>query len=153
MHLSKFHDICCCSKPGNVTEEQIKMRAFGFTLKDNARQWYYLLPSASIDTWEKLHKAFLSKYFPAKKAVALKRAIAMVEQGDDESLYDYVERYARLCASCPFHGFEEKDLVTHLYNGLLDHERRLVDAACNGSVLNLTPAQARIRIDRERAHV
>ena len=147
MHLSEFHDICMFSKPSNVTEEQIKMRAFGLTLKDSARQWYYLLPTGSIDTWDKLHKAFLNKYFPSKKATALKRAIAMVEQGDDESLYDYVERFARLCASCPFHGFDEKDLVTHLHNGLLDQERRLVDAACNGSVLNLTPAQARIRIN------
>ena len=37
MHLSKFHDICVCSKPGNITEGQIKMRAFVFTLKDAAR--------------------------------------------------------------------------------------------------------------------
>ena len=147
MHISEFHDICLCSKPSNVTEEQLKMRAFGLTLKDAARRWYYLLPTGSIDTWEKLYKAFLDKYYPSKKAVALKRAIANVEQADDESLYEYCERFARLCASCPFHGFEEKDLVTHLYNGLLDHERRFVDAACNGSVLNLTPAAARSRIN------
>ena len=82
-----------------------------------------MLPVGSIDTWVKLYKAFLDKYYPSKKAVALKRAIANVEQADDESLYDYCERFARLCASCPFHGFEEKDLVTHLHNGLLDHER------------------------------
>ena len=39
MHLSEFHDICMCSKLGNVTGEQIKMRAFGFTLKDVVRNW------------------------------------------------------------------------------------------------------------------
>ena len=146
MHLSEFHDICMCSKPSNVTEEQIKMRAFGFTLKDAARNWYYHLPTGTITTWAQLHKAFLDKYFPAKKATALKRAIANVEQADDETLYDYCERFTRLCASCPYHGFEEQELVLHLYNGLLDQERRIIDAACNGSVLNLTPAAARSRI-------
>ena len=89
------------------------MRAFGFTLKDAARNWYYHLPSGTIDTWPKLHRAFLDKYFPSKKAVALQRDIANVEQADDESLYDYLERFTRLCAIFPFHGFSERD---HLFN-------------------------------------
>ena len=48
MHLSEFHDICMCSNPGNVIEEQIKIRAFGFTLKDTARNWYYHLPTGIL---------------------------------------------------------------------------------------------------------
>src|ERR1044071_6070506 len=108
MHLSEFHDICMCSKPSNVTEEQIKMRAFGFTLKEAARNWYYHLPTGTITTWAQLHKSFLDKYFPAKKATALKREIANVEQADDETLYDYYERFKRLCSSCPYHGFDEE---------------------------------------------
>ena len=131
MHLGEFHDIFMCSKPRNVTEEQIKMRAFGFTLKDAARNWYYHLPSRTIDTWTKLHRAFLDKYFPSKKEVALQRGIASVGQANEESLYDYLERFTRLCASCPFHGFSERDLVFNLYNGFLPHERRLVDAQKN----------------------
>lgn len=71
MHLSEFHNICMCSKPSNVTEEEIKMRDLGFTLKDVARNWYYHLSSRTIDTWPKLHWVFLDKYFPSKKAVAL----------------------------------------------------------------------------------
>ena len=59
MHLSEFRGICICSKPENVIEEYIKMRAFGFTLKESARNWYYHLPAGTIDTWAKLHKAFL----------------------------------------------------------------------------------------------
>ena len=39
MHLNEFHDLCMRTKPVNVTEEQIKMRAFRFTLKDAARSW------------------------------------------------------------------------------------------------------------------
>ena len=108
MHLSEFHDICMCSKPGDVTDEKIKMRAFGFTLKEVARSWYYHLPTGKIDTWSKLHRAFLEKYFPSTKAVALQRTIANIEQADEESLYDYCERFNKLCASCPYHGFDER---------------------------------------------
>src|ERR1044071_3957662 len=146
MHLSEFHDVCMGTKPSNVTEEQIKMRAFGFTLRDAARAWYYHLPTGTIDTWEKHHRAFLNKYFPAKKAIALKKPIANVEQADDETLYDYYERFKRLCSSCPYHGFDDQDLVLYLYNGLLDQERRIVDASCGGSILNLTPVAAMERL-------
>ena len=146
MHLSEFHDICMCSKPSNVTEEQIKMRAFGFTLKDAARNWYYHLPAGAVNTWADLYKAFLGKYFPAKKTAAVKKAIANFEQKDDESLYDCCERFTKLRASCPFLGFDMQDLVLFLYNGLLDNERRMIDAACCGSIMNLTPTAAMDRM-------
>src|ERR1044071_2484112 len=142
MHLNEFHDLCMGTKPVNVTEEQIKMRAFGFTLKDAARSWYYHFPAGSIDSWEKLHRVFLDKYFPSKKANIAKRAIAHVEQTEDESLYDFLERFKRLCSGCPFHGYDTADLVMFLAHGLLASERRMVDAACGGSILNMTPDEA-----------
>lgn len=76
----------------------------------------------------------------------MKKAIANVEQADDETLYDYYERFKRLCSSCPYPGFDDQDLVLYLYNGLLDQERRIIDAACGGSILNLTPAAAMERL-------
>ena len=88
MNLNQFHNICLTMKPVNVLEEQIKMRAFGFTLKDTARAWYYHLPTGTIDSWEKLHREFLNNYFPVKKTNAMKREIAQVEQREEESLYD-----------------------------------------------------------------
>ena len=86
-HLGKFHTVCMSMKPVNVTEEQIKMRAFRFTLKDAADDWYYHLPTGSINSWIKLHKAFLEKYFPTKKANSLKKAISSIEQEGDETFY------------------------------------------------------------------
>ena len=90
-HLGKFHTVCMSMKPTNVTEEQIKMRAFGFTLKDTANDWYYYLPTGSINSWTKLHKAFLEKYFPTAKANSLKKAISNIEQEVEETLYEYHE--------------------------------------------------------------
>ena len=87
-------------------------------------------------------QGLLEKYFPAKKANSLKKAISNIEQEVDETLYEYFERFTRLRSSCPFHGYSTQDLVLYFYNGLLDNERRIVDAACGGNILNSTPELA-----------
>ena len=135
-HLSQFHAVCTSMKPRGVIEDQIKMRAFPFSLKDSANDWFYYLAPGSIDTWAKMKQAFLEKYFPATKLNQLKKSISNIEQQAGETLYDYYERFKRLCSSCPYHGYSDQDLILYLYNGLLDDERRMVNAACGGNILN-----------------
>nr|XP_027077154.1 uncharacterized protein LOC113700925 [Coffea arabica] len=43
-HLQEFDIVCTSMKPPGITEEQIKMRAFPFSLKDAAKDWFYYLP-------------------------------------------------------------------------------------------------------------
>ena len=38
-HLKEFHVVCSSMKPAGVTEEQIKLRAFPFSLADLAKDW------------------------------------------------------------------------------------------------------------------
>ena len=40
-HLKEFHVVCSTMKPREVTEEQIKLRAFPFSLVDKAKDWLY----------------------------------------------------------------------------------------------------------------
>ena len=65
-HLKDLHVVCTSMKPTGVTEDQIKLRAFSFSLKDSAKDWLYYLPFGSIKTWNEMNKLFLEKYFPAK---------------------------------------------------------------------------------------
>ena len=51
-----------------VTEDQIKLRAFPFSLKDSAKDLLYYLAFRSIKTWNEMKKLFLEKYFPALRA-------------------------------------------------------------------------------------
>ncbi|CAH9078392.1 unnamed protein product [Cuscuta europaea] len=60
-HLSEFHIVCTSMCPNGVTEEQIKLRAFSFSLKDTAKDWLFYLPSGSIDTWAAMKKSFLER--------------------------------------------------------------------------------------------
>ena len=64
-HLKEFHVVCSSMKPQGISEEQIKLRAFPFSLADLAKDWLYYLPSGSIDSWNELKRLFLEKYFPA----------------------------------------------------------------------------------------
>ncbi|KAK9072138.1 hypothetical protein SSX86_008570 [Deinandra increscens subsp. villosa] len=72
--LKEFHVVCSGMKPHNVTEDQIKLRAFPFAIQDSAKEWLYYLPPGSITTWNDLAKLFLDKYFPEVKASILRLA-------------------------------------------------------------------------------
>ncbi|KAL2235822.1 UNVERIFIED_CONTAM: hypothetical protein Sindi_1314400 [Sesamum indicum] len=47
-HLKEFHVVCSGMRPQGISEEQVKLRAFPFSLADQAKDWLYLLPSGSI---------------------------------------------------------------------------------------------------------
>ncbi|CAH9083362.1 unnamed protein product [Cuscuta europaea] len=129
--------------PNGVSEEQIKWRAFPFSLKDTTKDWVFYLPSRSIGTWAAMKKAFLERYYPISVSSSLKKQISNVEQKDDESFYEYWERFKKLCASCPYHGYSEQDLILYFYDGLCNDDRRMINAACGGGIVNKTPSQAR----------
>ncbi|XP_040955935.1 uncharacterized protein [Gossypium hirsutum] len=62
---------------------------------------------------------------------------------ESESLYDYWERYKKLCASCPQHSLTEQSLLQYFYEGLLPMEMKMIDAASGGALVNITPQKAR----------
>ena len=43
INLDDFHAICLSMCPKGVTEDEIQLRAFQFSLQDYAREWYYCL--------------------------------------------------------------------------------------------------------------
>ena len=102
-HLKELHVVCMSMKPTGVTEDQIKLRVFPFSLKDWAKDWLYYLPSGSIKTWNEMNRLFLEKYFPASRVANIRKEICSVRQHNGESLYEYWERFKKLCASCPHH--------------------------------------------------
>ncbi|XP_062150390.1 uncharacterized protein LOC133859075 [Alnus glutinosa] len=142
-HLKELHVVCTSMKPTGVTEEQIKLRAFPFSLKDSAKNWLYYLPSGSITTWNEMKRLFLEKYFPASRASNIRKEICGVRQHNGESLHEYWERFKKLCASCPHHQISEQLLIQYFYEGLLPIDRNMIDAASGGALVDKTPEAAR----------
>ncbi|XP_052171593.1 uncharacterized protein LOC127787571 [Diospyros lotus] len=147
-HLKEFHVVCSTMRPQGVDEEQIKLRAFPFSLDGAAKDWLYYLPPAAITNWDGLRRIFLEKFFPASRTAAIRKDICGIRQMGGESLHEYWERFKKLCASCPHHQISDQLLIQYFYKGLLPMDRYLVDAASGGALVEKTPAAARDLISK-----
>ncbi|XP_073014612.1 uncharacterized protein [Primulina eburnea] len=151
-HLKEFHIVCTAMKPQGITEEQISLRAFPFSLADKAKDWLYYLPSGTITTWDNMKQQFLEKFFPASRAANIRKDICGIRQLQGETLYEYWERFKQLCASCPQHQIPEQLLVQYFYEGLSLFDRNMIDAASGGALVNKTPQEARALISNMAAN-
>ncbi|XP_042432733.1 uncharacterized protein LOC122019320 [Zingiber officinale] len=142
-HLHEFHVVCSTMKPQGISEEDIKLRAFPFSLSGAAKDWLYCLPAGYITSWIDMKKAFLEKFFPASRTATIRKSICGIQQVVGETLYDYWERFKKLCSSCPQHQISDQLLVQYFYEGLLPMDRSMIDAAAGGALVNKTPNQAR----------
>ncbi|XP_052886952.1 uncharacterized protein LOC108475442 [Gossypium arboreum] len=104
-HLAEFHMVCSSTKPQRVSGDQIKLRAFPFSLAGMAKEWLFYLPPNSITTWAELSRVFLYRYFLAAKT-----------------------------------------LLQYLYEGMLPMDKKMVDAASGGALVNMTAENARTLI-------
>ncbi|CAM8934936.1 unnamed protein product [Rhodiola kirilowii] len=105
-HLQRLHGICQNLKPNGVNVEDFKLKAFYFSLVDSANDWFLSLPSGSIRTWAQMQKKFLDKYYPAGRAMQVRRQLQDIRQGPNETMYDYSEnstakREAAALLDCP----------------------------------------------------
>jgi hypothetical protein len=64
-HLKEFRTVCVGMKPNGVDEEQVKLKAFPFSLKWPVKAWFFSILPGSIGTCNAMKKIFLKKYFPA----------------------------------------------------------------------------------------
>ena len=80
-------------KLNEVRPDVIKLQLFPFSLRDMAATWFDSLPMGSVNTWEELVEAFMSKFFPLDLTVERKGEIIVFKQGEDESLYTELERF------------------------------------------------------------
>ena len=58
-HISEFLITCSAVVPEGISQDQIRLRAFPFSLLGNAKDWLYYMPTGSFSTWTILHKLFL----------------------------------------------------------------------------------------------
>ena len=58
-HLKELHIVCASFIPQGVSEDQVKLRDFPFSLRDATKDWLYNLPSRSISTWNAMKEQFL----------------------------------------------------------------------------------------------
>ncbi|XP_027364478.1 uncharacterized protein LOC113871585, partial [Abrus precatorius] len=151
-HLKEFHIVCSTMRPQGVPEEHVKLKAFPFSLMDAAKDWLYYLPPGSIASWDNLKRLILEKFFPASRAASIRKEICGIRQLERETLYEYWERFKRLCASCPHHQISDQLLIQYFYEGLHPMDRSMIDAASGGALVDKTPIATRNLIENMAAN-
>ena len=116
----------------------MKLRAFSFFLVDSGKECLYYLPSETITTWNEMKKLFLEKYFPASKATLIQKEICGIHQYNSETLYEYCERFKKLCTSCHHHQICEQLLLQFFYEGLMPMEKSMIDAVSGRALVEKT---------------
>lgn len=92
------------------------------------------------------------QYYPATIFASPKKAISNIDQKYDESLYDYQERFKRLCAKFPYHGYSYEDLILYFCVVLGFYDLRMVNAANGRGIVNKIPGEA-IKLITELAEI
>jgi hypothetical protein len=83
-HLNNFVKLCEMQKYKDVDGDIIKLKLFPFSLRGRAKDWLLSLPRNSIDFWVKCKDAFIGKYYPLGKIIALRSDIMKFRQFDNE---------------------------------------------------------------------
>ena len=86
-HLGRFLRIANSIKLNGVRPEVIQLQLFPFSLRDMAATWFDSLPYESVNTWEKLMRAYFSKFFPPSLSSEQRRESTNSKQGEDENMY------------------------------------------------------------------
>ncbi|CAM8933768.1 unnamed protein product [Rhodiola kirilowii] len=137
-HLQRLHGTCQNLKPNGVNIDDFKLKAFYFSLTDSANDWFLSLPSGSIRTWAQMQKKCLDKYYPAGRAMQVRRQLQDIKQGPNETMYDYLEKFNHLERSCCTLGLPKKLIIEYLIDGLRPLDKMLLDASAGGSMMNLS---------------
>ncbi|RDX76045.1 hypothetical protein CR513_44005, partial [Mucuna pruriens] len=70
---------------------------------------------------------FLEKFFSMSRIVTIKKEICGIRQHSGETLYEYWERFNKLCATCPHHQIS-----------LTMMDRSMINATSGGALMDKT---------------
>ena len=80
-HIRRFMKMADTVKLNGVRPEVIKLQLFPFSLRDMVATWFDSLPVGSVNTWEELVEAYMSKFFPLALTVERRGEIIVFKQG------------------------------------------------------------------------
>ncbi|CAL9012109.1 unnamed protein product [Prunus brigantina] len=99
-HIKEFYNVVSGLPLQGVSEANLRMRIFPYTLKDRAKNWLMTLAPGSLTTWDAVAKKFLEKFFSTQKTATLRGQIYNFKQDDGEPFNECWERFKGLLLQC-----------------------------------------------------
>ncbi|KAI5335297.1 hypothetical protein L3X38_025430 [Prunus dulcis] len=131
-HIKEFYNVVSGLPLQGVSEANLTMRVFPYTLKDRAKSWLMTLAPGSLTTWDAVAKKFLEKFFSTQKTVTLRGQIFNFKQDDGEPFNECWERFKGLLLQCPHHGLPLYLQMKFFYDGLTQTCQSTVHNAAGG---------------------
>nr|GEW13817.1 reverse transcriptase domain-containing protein [Tanacetum cinerariifolium] len=151
-HLDKFLHVTQIIKVNGVTDDALHLYLFPHCLTHHATTWFDRLPRNSINTFEKMAKMFLEKYFPPSMVTKLRNKISNFRQRPDESLFEAWECYKLSIDRCPNHNMLPVTQIDRFYNGLTLRHYDTINAAAGGTFMKRRPEESYDLIENMTAH-
>ena len=132
-HLGRFMRMENTVKLNGVRPDVIKFQLFPFSLRYVVATWFNSLPMGSMNTWEELVEAYMSRFFPPALTAERRGEIIVFKQGEDESLYVAWEIFKRLLKRCPMHGVDLTTQIEIFYHAMNYTSKGIINASCCGA--------------------
>ena len=142
-HMERFMRMANTFKLNGVRPEVIKLRLFPFSLRDVAATWFYSLPIGSVNSWEDLVEAYMSRFFPPTLTYEIRGEIIVFKHGEEESLFNAWERFKRLLRRCHMHGIDMTAQMDIFYHAMNYASKGIIDASYCGAFKRRSAEEAR----------
>nr|GEX65081.1 reverse transcriptase domain-containing protein [Tanacetum cinerariifolium] len=131
-------------KVNGVTDDALCLYLFPHSLTHHATAWFDHLPRNSINTFKKMAKMFLGRYFPPSMVTKLRNEITNFRQRPDEALFKAWERYKLSIDRCPNHNMLPVTQIDTFYNGLTLRHRDTINAVTGGTFMKRHPEESTV---------
>ncbi|GJU69055.1 reverse transcriptase domain-containing protein [Tanacetum coccineum] len=122
--------------------EVVHLMMFPLPLTREAKTWLDELNERTIDTWDELRIAFISRLFPLALFDRLLVEIRAFSQHENESLTDAWLRMKEMLRNCPGRNLSKGNIIKIFYHGLNEITQVVLNAATGGIFLYKIPNQA-----------
>jgi hypothetical protein len=120
---------------------------FPFSLRGRAKDWLISLPRHIIDSCVKCKDAFIGKYYPPAKIIALRSDIMKFRQFHNEHDAQAWKILKSLIKNCPTHGPTTWMIIQTFYAGLNFSSGNILDSAAGGTFMSITLGAATKLLD------
>ncbi|GKE99220.1 reverse transcriptase domain-containing protein [Tanacetum coccineum] len=141
-HIHEFLRICDMFKYRDTENEAFRLMMFPLSLIGEAKTWLDKLNEGTIETWDELRTAFITRFFPPALFDRLFKEIRAFSQHENESLTDALLRMKEMLQNCHDHNLSKDNIIKIFYHGLSEITQKVLNATVGGIFLYKTPNQA-----------
>ncbi|GJT50495.1 reverse transcriptase domain-containing protein [Tanacetum coccineum] len=131
-HIHEFLGICDMIKYRDTENEAVRLMMFSLSLTGEAKRWLDELNEGTIETWDELRTAFISRFFPPTLFDLLLGEIRAFSQHENESLTDVWLRMKEMLRNCRGHNLSKGNIIKIFYHGLNKITQEVLNVAADG---------------------